>query len=111
MKDYEVNYVHQESKTIPDANYTFETSTKPAPCKCSDFIKTQTPPTVKDVLLKTWAQDTRVMALSRVHLDTPSGECTVDHEGRTVYYQSFEEALDGEIAYLNSAAEQKGATK
>ena len=64
-----------------------------------------TKPTVKDVLLKTWAQDTRVMALSRVHLDTPSGECTVDHEGRRVYYQSFEEALDGEIAYLNSAAE------
>lgn len=65
----------------------------------------QTAPTHKSVLLERWAKDTREMAISRIQLDTLSGECTVDHDGRTVYYQNYEAALDGEIAYLNSAAE------
>ena len=108
MKDYEVNYVHQESKTIPDTNYTFETSTKPAPCKCSDFIKTQTPPTHKDVLLKRWEMDTEAMARRLIENDVEDGGYIFDSietkSGRR-YTSIYQIALDGEIAYLNSAAE------
>ena len=63
------------------------------------------PTTVKDVLLDRWAKDTREMAIARIQLDTASGECTIDHDGRTVYYQTYNEALAGEIDYLNSPAE------
>ena len=77
--------------------------TKPKKSNKASAIKP--PRTVASVLLERWAKDTREMAIARIQLDTLSGECTVDHDGRTVYYQTYNEALDGEIAYLNSPAE------
>lgn len=104
MKDYEVNYVHQESKTIPDTNYTFETAMMPA-----RLPKHEAPPTHKDVLLKRWAQDTEAMAKRLIGYSSPINYFTADHDGQTVYYKTFKEAVAGEIAYLNSTVE--GATK
>ena len=108
MKDYEVNYVHQDSKTVPDVNHTFETSTKPASNKCSDFIKAQTPPTHKDVLLKRWEMDTEAMARKLIENDLEDGGYffdSIETKSGRGYTSIYQIALDGEIAYLNSAAE------
>ena len=99
MKDYELNYVHQDSRTVPDTKYAFEQSMK--------TFQDIPPRTVASVLLERWAKDTREMAIARIQFDTSSGECIVDHDGRTVYYQTYDEALAGEIAYLNSAEEEQ----
>lgn len=92
MKDFGVNYVHQESKTIPDVNYTFETAMMPV-----HLPRHEAPPTHKDVLLKTWAQDTEAMAkdIARVIM---CNRCPAEKgcEGKC------REKL---VAYLNSAAE------
>ena len=69
-------------------------------------------PTVKDVLLERWAKDTEAMAKRLIENDLEDGGYFFDSietksgRGYTIIYQV---ALDGEIAYLNSAAE--GATK
>jgi len=99
VKDYEVNYVHQESKTVPDTNYMFETAIMPA-----HLPRHESPPTHKDVLLKTWAQDTEAMANVTLEMIYDSeddlyvfedGFMTSDHEVALVH----------EVARLNSAAE------
>ena len=62
-------------------------------------------PTHKDVLLKTWAQDTEAMAKRLIGYSFPINYFTADHDGQTVYYKTFKEAVIGEVAYLNSPAE------
>lgn len=68
------------------------------------WLKQKATPTLKDVLLKTWAQDTEAMANVMLEMIYDSeddvyvfedGFMTSDHE----------EALYHEIAYLDSAAE------
>ena len=109
MKDYEVNYVHQESKTIPDTNYTFETAMMP-----ERLPRHEAPPTHKDVLLKTWAQDAEAMAIfltmlsqdedGSFYFKTARTDCgqRIDGYEKT---KSLQDAINGWIAYLNSAAE------
>lgn len=101
MKDYEVNYVHQESKTIPDANYTFETAMTPAHMPRHEPI-----PTHKDVLLKMWARDTRAMAEAMVHKSSSGGWYALKTDNSILdWYKTYPEAIAAGIAYLNSAAE------
>ena len=104
MKDYEVNYVHQESKTIPDTNYTFETAMMPA-----RLPKHEAPPTHKDVLLKTWAHDTEAMQCAFVHKDMSGGYwyMTKNKHGMFCWMWTLDhsEAMEKQAEFLNSAAE------
>lgn len=75
-----------------------------------EFVKanSQTPPTYKDVLLKTWAQDTEAMAKVLVleeHEWSRTRYFYHDADGDYVETDSEKSAIKGEIAYLNSAAE------
>lgn len=75
---------------------------------CKNYKPKQTTPTHKDVLLERWAKDTEAMAKRLIENDLEDGGYFFDSietksgRGYTVIYQV---ALDGEIAYLNSAAE------
>lgn len=64
----------------------------------------QTPPTVKDVLLKTWAQDTEAMAHATLELFW--NVCLERYEFPDGSYGLSEtDGLRAYLAYLNSAAE------
>ena len=65
----------------------------------------KTPPTHKDVLLERYRIDTLAMAKSRIGYNASATYYTTDHDGKSVYYKTYDDAVDGEIAYLNSAAE------
>lgn len=66
------------------------------------------PPTVKDVLLERWAQDTEALAKRMIESDLEDGGYffdSLDTKSRRAYTEYYKVALDGEIAYLNSPAE------
>ena len=80
---------------------------------CGSNVEVE-PPTHKDVLLKTWAQDTEAMAKKLIKYDLEDGGYffdSVDKKSGGAYTELYQVALDGEIAYLNSPAEKEGATK
>ena len=61
----------------------------------------------KDVLLERWRDDTEKMAKAGVRYDWDKDEYFADHDGKTVYYDTYDVAVNGEIAYLNSPAEER----
>jgi len=73
------------------------------------------PPTVKDVLLKTWAQDTREMAKKRIRFDATVNAYIGDFGGVQIEnpndktlesaMTAYNKAIDLEEAYLDSVAE------
>lgn len=71
--------------------------------KALDSEANQTPPTHKDVLLKTWAQDTETMA--RVTVWEKYNILSRTFVFKDFATQSFHEAVGHMIAYLNSPAE------
>jgi len=71
------------------------------------WLKKLAPPTHKDVLLKTWEQDTEAMANLLIGYDGESDRFyTTNIKGEyTGKYVHVREAMENQIAYLNSAAE------
>ena len=73
------------------------------------WLKRKAPPTHKDVLLKTWAQDTEEMAHRMVWYSSWNMRYhSVDGFGENLTddgFKTIEEAYAHQIAYLNSAAE------
>ena len=71
---------------------------------CGSIVEVE-PPTVKDVLLKTWAQDTEAMAMEHIYKKTFQGldSYVVRHAKQS--FSRLEDAVAAEVAYLNSAAE------
>ena len=68
--------------------------------------KRDTKPTVKDVLLKTWAKDTEAMAVAMVHKSSSGGWYALKMNNSILdWYKTYPEAIAEQIAYLNSAAE------
>ena len=100
MKDYEVSYVHEESKTVPVIGQQL--------IGVIENISIIAPTTVKDVLLARWAKDTRELA--KLFVDSRYDaiiRAYTTQDGSLCW--EYDDALEAEIAYLNSAAE--GATK
>ena len=73
-----------------------------------EYVKanSQAPPTHKDMLLKTWAQDTEAMAEAMVHKSSSGGWYALKMDNSILdWYKTYPEAIAAQIAYLNSAAE------
>lgn len=73
--------------------------------KALDSEAKQTPPTVKDVLLERYRNNTESFASSRVEGKSINGRIRFFRIGVERGYDTFSEAINEEIAYLNSPAE------
>ena len=71
--------------------------------------KKKVPPTHKDVLLKTWAQDTEAMQCAFVHKDVSGGYwyMTKNKHGMFCWMWTLDhsEAMKKQVEFLNGAAE------